>query len=42
MKCSGKLDMQEDLDVVLDGLTKTAPVVCEKIDEEYVLVKKGE
>lgn len=42
LKCSGKLDMQEDLDVVLDGLTKTAPVVCKKIDEEYVLVKKGE
>ena len=34
--------MHEDLDVVLDGLTKTDPVVCKKIDEEYVLAKKGE
>lgn len=42
LKCSGKLDMQEDLDVVLEGLTKTAPVICKKIEEEYVLVKTCE
>lgn len=42
LRCSGKLDMQEDLEVVLDGLTKTAPIVYKKIGEEYVLVKIGE
>lgn len=40
LKCSGKLDMQEDLEVVLDGLCQTAPVKYKKIGNEYVLVKR--
>lgn len=42
LRCSGKLDMQEDLEVVLDGLCQTAPVKYKKIGDEYVLVKIGE
>lgn len=42
LKCSGKLDMQEDLDVVLNGLSHTAPILYKKVDDEYVLVKIGE
>lgn len=41
LKCSGKLDMQEDLEVVLDGLSQTAPILYKKIDEEYIVVKEG-
>ena len=41
LKCSGKLDMQEDLEVVLDGLSQTAPIFYKKIDEEYIVVKEG-
>ena len=41
LKCSGKLDMQEDLEVVLDGLSKTAQILYKKIDEEYIVVKEG-
>ena len=31
LRCSGKLDMQEDLEVVLDGLSQTAPILYKKI-----------
>lgn len=41
LRCSGKLDMQEDLEVVLDGLSQTAPILYKKIGEEYILVKVG-
>ena len=41
LKCSGKLDMQEDLEVVLDGLSQPAPILYKKIDEEYIVVKEG-
>lgn len=41
LKCSGKLDMQGELGVVLDGLTNTAPVSCKKIGKEYVLERIG-
>ena len=41
LRCSGKLDMQEDLEVVLDGLSQTAPILYKKVGEEYILVKVG-
>lgn len=41
LKCSGKLDMQGELGVVLDGLTSTAPVSWKKVGNEYVLEKRG-
>lgn len=42
LKCSGKLDMQEELDVILEGLSHTAPIFYKKVDDEYILVKVGE
>lgn len=41
LRCSGKLDMQEDLEVVLDGLSQTAPILYKKVGQEYILVKVG-
>ena len=35
LKCSGKLDMQEDLEVVLSGLCQTAPICYEKGQNGY-------
>lgn len=39
-KCSGKLDLQDDLDSLLEGLTHTLPVYCTKQGEKYVFSKK--
>jgi hypothetical protein len=41
MKCSGKLDLKDDLLTVLEGLTLTAPVVCNAKDEGYELRVKN-
>ena len=35
LKCSGKLDLKEDMENVLDGLTKMLPVVYSKDGENY-------
>ena len=35
LKCSGKLDLKEDMENVLDGLTKMLPVVYSKNGENY-------
>lgn len=37
LKCSGKLNMQDNLEIVLDGLMLTAPVTYSKLGEEYIL-----
>ena len=38
--CSGKLDLQDDLDSLLEGLTQTAPVDFIKQDGKYIFKKK--
>ena len=41
LKCSGKLDMQENLDVIMTGLSETAPITFVKNNDEYTIsVKK--
>lgn len=39
-KCSGKLNLQEDLDSLLEGLTHTVPVDYIRSDEKYTVKKK--
>jgi ferric-dicitrate binding protein FerR (iron transport regulator) len=40
LKCSGKLDLKDDLQLVLDGISKTAPIIYECIDEKYLVTNK--
>ncbi|WP_308744073.1 FecR family protein [uncultured Bacteroides sp.] len=39
-KCSGKLNLLEDLDSLLEGLTHTVPVNYKKTDEKYMLEER--
>ena len=39
-KCWGKLNLQEDLDSLLEGLTHTVPVDYIRSDEKYTVKKK--
>ena len=41
LKCSGKLDLKDDLKVVLEGLALTAPVSCHIREEGYELRVKN-
>lgn len=40
LKCTGKLDLKDDLNVVLKGITQTAPINYKKENERYVIVNK--
>ncbi|MDH6306052.1 hypothetical protein M2459_002804 [Parabacteroides sp. PF5-5] len=40
LKCSGKLDLKDDLQLVLEGISKTAPIKYEIIDEAYLITNK--
>ena len=39
-KCSGKLNLLEDLDSLLEGLTHTVPVNYTKTDEKYTFEER--
>lgn len=39
-KCSGKLNLLEDLDSLLEGLTHTVPVIYTKTDEKYTFKER--
>lgn len=41
LRCSGKLDMQDELESILDGLSQTVPVKYEIEGEKFVLSKSG-
>lgn len=40
LKCSGKLDMLENLEIVLDGLSKTVPIQIRKQNDIYEITYK--
>ncbi|GHV47845.1 hypothetical protein FACS1894181_02160 [Bacteroidia bacterium] len=40
LKCSGKLDLKDDLDEVLSGIAKTAPVICHFSENKYLITNK--
>jgi hypothetical protein len=40
LKCSGKLDLKDDLQQVLNGISRTAPVVCYYNGEQYIITNK--
>ncbi|MDR1501175.1 MAG: FecR domain-containing protein [Prevotella sp.] len=40
LRCSGKLDLKENLQSVLNGISQTAPVVCSYDGERYVVMNK--
>jgi hypothetical protein len=37
LKCSGKLDLKDDLQLVLNGISQTAPVICWNDGEKYII-----
>ena len=40
LRCSGKLDLKDDIDNVLKGISQTAPVDYKMIEGKYVIVNK--
>lgn len=40
LKCSGKLDLKDDLNIVLKGISQTAPINYKKENERYMIVNK--
>jgi ferric-dicitrate binding protein FerR (iron transport regulator) len=40
LKCSGKLDLKDELETVLNGIAQTAPVVCQYSDGKYVITNQ--
>ncbi|MDR2118069.1 MAG: FecR domain-containing protein [Tannerellaceae bacterium] len=40
LKCSGKLDLKDDLQLVLKGISRTAPVICHYDGEQYTVTNK--
>jgi ferric-dicitrate binding protein FerR (iron transport regulator) len=40
LKCSGKLDLKDDLQLVLKGISRTAPVFCHYDGEQYTVTNK--
>jgi ferric-dicitrate binding protein FerR (iron transport regulator) len=40
LKCSGKLDLKDELEAVLNGIAQTAPVVCQYSDGKYVITNQ--
>lgn len=40
LKCSGKLDLKDDLHSVLKGIATTAPIRCRPEDGKYIISKK--
>jgi hypothetical protein len=40
LKCSGKLDLKDELAVVLNGIAQTAPVVCNYKEGKYLITNK--
>jgi ferric-dicitrate binding protein FerR (iron transport regulator) len=37
LKCSGKLDLKDDLQQVLEGISQTAPVICSNDGGKYII-----
>ncbi|MDR1644614.1 MAG: FecR domain-containing protein [Tannerellaceae bacterium] len=40
LRCSGKLDLKDDLDRVLKGISRTAPVICRYDGKHYTVTNK--
>jgi len=39
-KCTGKLDLKDDLFLVISGISKTVPIECDTIDGKYIITNK--
>jgi hypothetical protein len=40
LRCSGKLDLKDDLRSVLEGISRTAPIICRRDGEHYTVTNK--